>query len=75
MIICEISLSRHDVGINVGIEEQSQPDIMSVWMSVWAFLRDMLSQGDYANVLETAFEKYNVDQLKMFRYASHDILS
>ena len=44
-------------------------------MSVWAFLRDMLSQGDYANVLETAFEKYNVDQLKMFRYASHDILS
>ena len=26
-------------------------------------------------LLETAFEKYNVDQLKMFRYASHDILS
>jgi len=32
-------------------------------------IRDMLSQGDYANVLETAFEKYNADQLKMFRYA------
>ena len=29
----------------------------------------MVSQGDYANVLETIFEKYSVDQLKMFRYA------
>ncbi len=32
-------------------------------------LRSMVSQGDYANVLETIFEKYSVDQLKMFRYA------
>ncbi len=33
-------------------------------------LRTMLSQGDYANILETVFSKYLVDELKLFRYAN-----
>ena len=32
-------------------------------------LKSLLSQGDYPYVLETIFEKYTVDQIKMFRYA------
>lgn len=32
-------------------------------------LRSMLSLGDYPEALDTIFEKYEVDQVKMFRYA------
>ena len=32
-------------------------------------LKQMISQGDYPYVLETMFEKYKIDQIKMLRYA------
>lgn len=32
-------------------------------------LRSMISQGDYKFILETMFEKYRIDQVKMLRYA------
>ncbi|MBO4473283.1 MAG: hypothetical protein J5750_00060 [Clostridiales bacterium] len=66
-IIVERLVSESPKGKNHAYETPLEKLVVELFAN--KSLRELISQGDFAYILETVFEKYHVDQTKMFRYA------
>ena len=66
-IIVERLVSESPKGRNDAYEVPIEKLIVEMFAN--KTLMRMISKGDYPEALETIFEKYNVDQIKMLRYA------
>ena len=66
-IIVERLVSESPKGRNDAYEVPIEKLIVEMFAN--KILMRMISKGDYPEALETIFEKYNVDQIKMLRYA------
>lgn len=66
-IIVERMVSESPKGRNDAYEVPIEKLIVEMFAN--KTLMRMISKGDYPEALETIFEKYNVDQIKMLRYA------
>ncbi|WP_029200559.1 DUF6577 family protein [Oribacterium sp. NK2B42] len=66
-IIIERLISESPKGKNNAYETPIEKIIVEMFAN--KTLISMISKGDYPEALETIFEKYNIDQTKMLRYA------